>query len=254
VPHATRALILNFHAFAVRQKERERTMSIPRTEPELVIWLKNFAQSFGTHAPTLGFTAAEVAAVQADAAMLDYLVSDSLPAYKANLDARYSYKNLIKNGPAGSPGGAPPPAPTVGVAPATVAPGILPRLRQLVQRIKNAPAYTADIGEALGITGKDDGNAVDPATAKPTARAIALPGGQVRIEFNKSIFDGVYIESRRQGESGWTFIGIDLYSPFIDARPPLQAGTPEVREYRLRFYDADAPIGQWSDTISVTTP
>lgn len=228
-------------------------MTIPKSEPELVIWLKNFAQAFATHGPTLGFTAAEIAAVQSDATMFEYLVGDSIPARKANLDAHYSYKNLIKNGPIGSTGGAPPPAPTIGAPPATVAPGILPRLRQLIQRIKTSPAYTADIGQELGITGKDDGNAVDTSTAKPTAKAISLPGYQVRIEFTKSVFDGVYIESRRQGEGGWTFLGIDLYSPFVDTRPPAQAGTPEVREYRLRFYDADAPIGQWSDTISVTT-
>jgi hypothetical protein len=228
-------------------------MTIPKSEPELVIWLKNFAQAFAIHGPTLGFTAAEIAAVQADATMFDYLVGDTIPTCKANLDARYSYKNLIKSGPLGSPGGAPPAAPVLGTPPATVAPGIMPRLRQLIQRIKNTSNYTQDIGDDLGITGKDDGNTVDPATAKPLAKAIALTGHQVRLEFKKSIFDGVYIESRRQGETDWTFLGIDLYSPFVDARPPAQAGTPEVREYRLRFYDADAPTGQWSDIISVTT-
>lgn len=228
-------------------------MPIPKSEPELVIWLKNFAKNFSTHGPTLGFTAAEIAAVQADAEMFEYLVADSLPAYKAHLDARYSYKNTIKNGPIGTPGGAPPPAPTVGAAPATVAPGILPRLRQLVQRIKIAPNYTTDIGDTLGITGKDEGNAPDPNTAKPTAKVTALPLNQVRIDFVKSGFDGVWIESRRQNETDWTFLAIDLYTPYLDTRAPAQGSSPEQREYRLRFYDNDAPTGQWSDTINVTT-
>lgn len=228
-------------------------MSIPKGEPELSIWLKNFAQGFATHGPALGFTAAEVAAVQADAAMLDYLISDLIPTYKSGLDARYSYKNLIKNGPAGAPGGAPPPAPSTGAAPATVAPGVLPRLRQLVQRIRYAPGYTEDIGKDLGIEDEEGSNAVDTDTAKPTAKATALPNHHVRIEFNKRRFDGVWIESRRKGDADWIPLGVDLYSPYMDTRPPAQAGTPEVREYRLRFYEGDAPIGEWSDIISITT-
>lgn len=39
----------------------------------------------------------------------------------------------------------------------------------------------------------------------------------------------------------------------MDTRPPLQPNTPEVREYRGRFYDNDAPVGEWSDVVSITT-
>lgn len=228
-------------------------MAIPRTESTLVIWLKTFTQGFTTHGPALNFTASEIAAVQADAAMLEYLITDLIPSYKSAIDARYSYKDLIKNGPAGAPGGAPPPAPVMGAAPATVAPGVLPRLRQLIQRIRYAPGYTEDIGKELGIEDEGGGNEVDMDTVKPTAKATALTGHQVRITFDKRRFDGVWIESRRKGDADWTPLGVDLYSPYLDARAPVQASTPEIREYRLRFYDGDAPVGQWSDIISVTT-
>jgi hypothetical protein len=230
-------------------------MSIPKAEADLVIWLNNFSQAFATHGPALGFSDAEVAAVEADAAMLAYLVSDLIPALKSSLDANYSYKNLIKNGPAGAAGGGPPSTHAPGAAPATVAPGILPRIRQLVQRIRNTPGYTEVVGRNLGITGVDAGETPDTTLVKPTARAIALPGSQVRIEFNKRGFDGVYIESRRKGDTAWTPLGIDLYSPFMDTRAPAQADAPEAREYRLRYYDNDAPTGEWSDIITaITTP
>lgn len=228
-------------------------MAIPKSESELVIWLKNFAQTLATHGPTLGITPAEIASVQADAAMFEFLVADSIPTHKANLDARYSYKNLIKNGPLGAPGGDPPPDLPKGVAPATVAPGLLPRLRQLIQRIKNTSTYTPAIGDDLGITGTDEGNGSDPINSKPTAKVTALPLHQVQIDFTKSGFDGVWIESRRQGETGWTFLAIDMHTPYLDTRAPLQADAPEQREYRLRFYDNDTPTGQWSDTINTTT-
>jgi hypothetical protein len=228
-------------------------MSIPRTEPALAIWLKNFGQAFAVHGPTLGFTAAEVAAVEADVAMLQYVISDLVPNFKSGLEARYSYKELIKNGPVGAPTSAPPPLPATGAAPATVAPGVMPRLRLIIQHIKSAPAYTTEIGDDLGITGKGEGDEVDTDTAKPKLKATALTGHVVRVEFNKSIFDGVWIESKRKGDADWMPLGIDLHSPYIDTRPPAQAGTPEAREYRARFYDNDMPTGAWSDSVSVTT-
>lgn len=42
-------------------------------------------------------------------------------------------------------------------------------------------------------------------------------------------------------------------SPFVDTRPPLEAGKAEVREYRLRYLRRDEPVGEWSDIITATT-
>jgi hypothetical protein len=229
-------------------------MAIPRTDNELMLWYRNFAPRFAAHATALGFSQADVDAVQADAAMLSYLVGDLLPAYTSALQARTSYKNLIKDGPVGSPGGTMPPAPTLAAAPASVAPGIVPRLRQLVARIKVAPGYTDSIGLDLGIGGPDTGSPSAPASsAKPAPKATALDGSRVRIEFGKGGFDGVRIEARRAGETGWQSLGTDNYSPYTDERPPLEAGKPEVREYRLRYIQRDESVGEWSDIITATT-
>lgn len=229
-------------------------MPIPRTDNELMVWLNNFASSFAAHAEALGFDAAEVAQVRADAAMLSYLVGDLVPTYRAALNTRTAYKGLILNGPAGEVGGDPPPAPSVGAPPAAVAPGILPRLRRLVQRIQVAPRYTEAVGSDLGITGRDSGGVSAPADAvKPKVKATALAGGGVRVEFNKAGFDGVQVESRRAGEAAWRPLGNDNYSPYVDERPPLEVGRPEVREYRLRFLERDEPVGDWSNIVTVST-
>jgi hypothetical protein len=227
-------------------------MAMPRTDNELMIWLKQFAQTFATHAPALGFTAADVTAVQNDAAMLEYLVSDLLPTYKTALQTRTTYKNLVKDGPLGSTGGSVPAVPTQNAPPASVAPGIVPRVRQLIQRIQAAPNYTEAIGRDLDIVG-GNGAETDPTTAKPTAKAVALANSEVRIEFVKGRFDGVVIESRRTGENDWSALGTDNYSPYLDSRPPLDTGKPEVREYRLRYLLRDESVGEWSDVISVST-
>ena len=43
-----------------------------------------------------------------------------------------------------------------------------------------------------------------------------------------------------------------MSSPFIDDRPPLEAGKPEVREYRARYILRDQATGEWSDIVTAT--
>ncbi|MFN0075974.1 MAG: hypothetical protein ACKVY0_05825 [Prosthecobacter sp.] len=73
----------------------------------------------------------------------------------------------------------------------------------------------------------------------------------VKLTFYKDNHMGVYIEGRR-GTGAWEFLAIDTESPYIDQRPLLAAGTPEVREYRMRFWDKGTPNGDWTDVVKVT--
>lgn len=229
-------------------------MAFPRGDADLMVWLNNFADKINKYTATLGLTPADVTAVQDDAAMLDYLVGNFLPAYKSGMLSCTAYKNLILDGPLGTPGGDLPTPPDAGTPPKMIQPGVIPRLRKLLQRIQGSTGYTEAIGEDLGITGTTDGAAaLDPATAKPTARAVALPKSEVRIEFDKRRFDGVVIEARHPGEKDWSRLGTDNYSPYLDTRTPTTPGQPEIREYRLRYILRDEEVGEWSDIISATT-
>lgn len=160
---------------------------------------------------------------------------------------------MIKNGPTGATGGEIPVAPPLGTLPTTVAPGIVPRLQQLIRRIKVAPNYTEAIGQALDIIDSEDKPSNDEEHAKPTLKGTAQPSSEVRIDFNKGKSDGVWIESRRGSSPQWELLGFDAFSPYTDSRPPLEAGKAEVREYRARYIKHDEPIGEWSDIISVST-
>src|SRR5215207_3559247 len=104
-------------------------MPIPRTDNELMIWLNNFSTSFASHATALGFTAAEVSSVGADAAMLSYLVGDLVPTYKSALKARSTYKNIVVAGTLGRPATPPPPPPPTGPPPPRGPPRLPPRPR-----------------------------------------------------------------------------------------------------------------------------
>jgi hypothetical protein len=228
-------------------------MKLPRTDTELALWLTNFSTSFAAYATALGFTEADVNAVKADAAMLNYLVGDLLPTYKSALQSRTSYKNLVVSGPAGGASVALPLPPATGTAPAVVPPGIVPRLRNLIQRIQLSPGYTGEIGLDLGINEPAGRGPSAPDTPpKPGAKARSTGPGTVQIDFSKEKFDGVVVESLRDGDDGWQSLGLDSYSPYIDDRPPKVAGKPETRQYRVRYMLRDQPTGEWSDIVTTT--
>ena len=62
----------------------------------------------------------------------------------------------------------------------------------------------------------------------------------------------MFIESRRAGDSEWQSLGVDSYSPYLDDRPPAEAGKPEVRQYRARYILRDQGTGEWSDIVTAT--
>lgn len=223
---------------------------LPSTESEQIKWFNNFLAKLTVHAATLGISAAELATVKADVEFLTFLQQDLLPAYRAKAQEITSYKDLIKDGPLGSPGGTLPAVPTLPTAPTVVPPGVLPRLSGLVQRIKNALGYNQAIGADLGILSAAPRSlALDD--LKPTFTATALPGSQVRLDWVKGRLDGVRVESRRDGEPDWLRLDDDRYSPYTDTRPPLKPGQSEIRSYRLRYLKKDDPIGAFSDTVTV---
>ena len=231
---------------------RRKTMAetfLPRDDAGLVLWYNNFQLKFATYALTVGFVAADVTAVQADYTMLNYIVNLAT-VFKEEAKERNSYKDTFRDGPLGVTAPATPTIPTVTVPGTIPAPGIVPRLRAIIQRIKAHPNYTNAMGVDLGIVAPVS---TPTGTPKPTATAEAQPGSQILIKWVKGAFDGVQIESQRASETTWTLIGTDTSSPYLDSRAPLAAGQPEIRRYRLRYFKGDVPTGDYSDILTITT-
>lgn len=121
--------------------------------------------------------------------------------------------------------------------------------RVLVQRMKLSPNYTDAIGNMLGVIGAED--TTDLTSAKPTLTATAQPGGAAEVQFNKSISQGVDVYARRDGDADFVFLARDTQSPYLDNRPLLVAGKPELRRYKAIYIQADAPVGSYSDELVV---
>jgi hypothetical protein len=59
----------------------------------------------------------------------------------------------------------------------------------------------------------------------------------------------VDIDTQGGGEATWTYLAFDSASPYVDNRPPIAAGTPEQRRYRMHYRDSHVPVGLFSDIL-----
>ncbi len=224
---------------------------IPATENGRKSWADNLILKFEPLALNLGFKPTETEAFFDDLTMLKYVITASQSA-AAESKARTAYKKQMLDGLADGSNALPLPMSTLPAPPANlVAPDVIGRLRKFIARIKAAPNYNDAIGEQLQITGTEAAKG-NPAEAKPTFEAAAEVG-KVMLNWVKSDFDGVIIESKRGAETVFSFFDKDFKSPCIDTRPNLAAGQPEVRRYRMIYLINDETVGTYSDEVVATT-
>jgi len=101
----------------------------------------------------------------------------------------------------------------------------------------------------------------DISTLKPDITGEDKKGGVVETDFNLANSEGVNIYSRRDGDADFKFLARDtsLAAPgsdeggptYVDNRPLLVAGKPELREYKAVFVVGDVEVSQFSDEITV---
>jgi hypothetical protein len=236
-------------------KRHNRPMKRQRYFPAIVAerpeWFNNLATQLPVANTTLGLTPAEVTAVINDARYCEYVSGDWLTTVREVGPAATSVISLLYEGTGSEAVVLPvlsPPALPAGVT--AVPPGALLRIFTFVQKIKGCATYTEAIGLQLRIVGQED------AAEHPLPEfSLKLERGEgcqcVKVAFKKFGRQGVVIYSRRGG-GAWEMLGIDLASPYMDERPLLAPGTPEVREYRLQYYDDAAPAGEFTEVQSIT--
>ena len=196
---------------------------IPRPDPQFLIWHDQFKTFVTANIATFGLVAGDATQINTDNADIHTKVTAVTTtgniASQAVADKNTSRANGEKHA------------------------------RALAQRIKAHPAYTTALGELGGIEGPQD--TTNLATATPTLKGVAKPGGVAELTFSKSISDGVDIYSKRGTETVMTFLARDTSSPYVDNRPLLAAGQPELREYKCIYIQNDAQIGLFSNEAVV---
>ena len=219
-----------------------------------VNWLANYAAKLPIYGTTLGLTAGEVTASVNDAKWSAYVLGLWLTAVRAFSPSTTDAVDDVLTGQGNAAVVLPTfAAPALPAGVSAALPGALTRIFTLVAKAKLSPTFTEAIGTDLGVIGA--AVTPTPGTASPRFLTELLQGTNgtqtVKITFYKHGHMGVYGESRR-GTGAFEFLAIDTESPYLDERPLLVAGQPEVREYRLRFWDKGTPNGDWSDVASVT--
>ena len=197
---------------------------IPPRDAAFLGWHDQLKAAATTIGATLGITAADLTGLADDNELLHATFSAS-----ADLNGRAQQATQEKN---------------------TAKRTAEQKARTLAKRLKLHSAYNAGFGQQLGIEGSEA--TVDLTAAKPQLEGAAKPHGEVELTFNKSKSDGVNIYGQRDGDAGFVFLARDTSSPYIDNRPCLVAGKPELRRYKAIYILDDQEVGQFSDEVPVT--
>lgn len=234
-----------------KRKPMKRSSFYPRRAADQIPWLVNFGDKLPDHATAIGLSNAERDALIADAVWLVYVLQAWITAVRnwsvsctnATIDAQSGSGAVAQVLPVFTP-----PALPGGVVP--VLPGALDRIFTAIQLWRDGGKITDVIGSDLGLIGTEmtvDLDTLKPEfTAKKIATGLSLPwtfGG-------KSAFvDQIRLEVDRSDGHGFVFLNQDTTPGYIDTMP--MPATPAKWTYRAIFYLNDAPVGLWSDPVSI---
>jgi len=225
----------------------------PTSESEQVAWLLHYSLKLPEYGLNYGVSAQEIEETQADINFAVWVMTAWNPAIQQEALQATSVKHLVLNG-SGYGNVVIPSHSQFENIPVSRPPGVFNRIFAQVQRIKGSAGYTESVGIDLGIIGSAHASMQTANHAYPEFSASVERGAnaaRVRIAFTKYQHDGVAVESRRN-DGPWEAIGIALVKPWFDIRPLVDGKTPEVREYRLRWFDKNDAHGEFSPVQHVT--
>jgi hypothetical protein len=196
---------------------------VPYKDNDFLVWHDQFKTAVTANLVALGLVAADATQLNADNTDLHakYAAANSVAAaaQQANADRKTSRHNAEAHA------------------------------RALTRRFKAAPTYTPALGALTGTIGPED--TTDLSAAKPTLGGLDKHGGVVEVSFNLLTSEGVNVYSQRDGDTEFKLLSRDTCSPYVDNRPLLVAGKPELRRYKAVFVIGDEEVSQFSDDLTV---
>ena len=221
---------------------------LPNSEGGRLKWDKNFSSKLTVHGTTLGITKAQTDAVNADLIAYGFSI-DYTEALSTAYHSSVLWKARMNKGPQTGavvvyPTFVGPTVPTV-----IVDSGIFVRVSILVGQIKLHPNYTEAIGLDLGVV-KPAIN-TDFSEYKPDL-SVAISVGFPLLKYTRRKAEGLKIYGRRGTETTLTYLGTATKSSYLDSRPNLVAGVPEIRDYQAWYIDKDVIVGIISNVVSIS--
>jgi len=216
----------------------------PSAQNAQIVWLSHYALKLPIYGSLCGITDQELSSTQTDVAYYIWMLQHWHPSIQRDAKESTAYKIMMISDTVSGDSSINYPQPSVfPQAPTAPAPGIQKRLNSQIIRIKASAKYTEAIGHDLGIIASS--NTIEHLTPVPSISVeLGESGQRVAINFNKYGHDGVLIESRINGKE-WAFLAIYTIKSYYDERPLTSENIPELREYRLRWWDKSVPNGEW---------
>ena len=221
-----------------------KTYYMPKDDVGKARLLAHLAKHLPVHAAALGLTENDLKEVKADADAFAYTLS-ALETVQSNGKLWTAFKNQQRDG--GSGGTAYPNLTNLPAPVPAVPLGIIPRLSNLVARIKAARGYSEAIGKDLNIVGTVQVMEIDE--VKPVIE-ITTRGGQPIIQWSKGDADALEIWVDRNDDRGFGLFTI-ANSPRITDTTPAPA-TPVQWKYKAIYRLKDDRIGDWSTITPVS--
>jgi hypothetical protein len=193
---------------------------VPTTDNDLLVWVDHFITQISTDNEIAAVDLAALTAAKADFHIkIDHLNDAAAQAKQATADKNDSRNHIVN------------------------------LIRAEARRIKARATYSDGLGAQLGIVGVKDSH--DLSISRPELSGIDQTDGVVTLSFSKFNSDGVNIYSKRENDADWVLLIRASVSPFIDMRPLLEIGKPELRHYCATYILKDKEIGHYSDEVVV---
>ena len=221
----------------------------PTSLQERAAWFHNFSNQFGVVGISLGFTAEEIAALEDDSQVFEFLAG-ATKSIDMFVDAFRQYRLVLTEGNIGEPSPSYPPNPAFAGIPCAT--GIFERLDRIVKRVRTAPAYTPEIGALLGIIPSVPGPQPE-AEIKPTLTAVSMPGSVVNVKFVRGSTAGIAVEVKVDNAETWSEAGRFYKSPAALVIPENPSKLPRSVQIRARYVDGNTAVGQYSAAVTTAT-
>ncbi len=212
------------------------------------VWFLNFSIKFSDVATNLGFTAADVTAVDNDNQVMQFL-ADIDVQLKAYVEAVRQYRIGITELEIGKPTPDFPKSPNFSL-PVVVSTGIFERLNDLVERIRVAPDFTSETGALLGI---NPSTPDAPTVLKPTATAVPAFGDyKFTVHATRMKQPSYKVQIRRMDSEAWHDAGFSTTADIEITVTPTVPGQTERLQVRVLLMNNNQVVGEPSDAIYVT--